>query len=254
MVRTRRNELAQKFAQQNLQRNIMRNRQYYIEVERAFEPGDLVSLFTPFNDAQVSEKLNSFWTGPWKILSRQAPTTYTIEQAIKEPEKPYKIHTVQVDRLKRFYEEDQPVTPPVNFDPDFPGTLPQNKPVLEPKKYIRKAMKDNEIIEKGDQEYDDPDDLKVIPPWKSHVKPGIPLPDEIDDPVLPKPKRQKLQPREKPVKKYAGLPAPLTTRSKSRQKDTSIASLDFAQLSERQLPSDQPHFDVDVYDQFLEQR
>ena len=115
-------------------------------------------------------------------------------------------------------------------------------------------MKDNEIIEKGDKEYDDPDDLQVIPPWKSHVKPDIPLPDEIDDPVSPKPKKQKLQPREKPVKKYAGLPAPLTTRSKSRQKDTSIASLDFAELSDHQLQSDQPHFDVDVYDQFLEQR
>ena len=254
MARTRRNELAQNFAQQNLQRNIMRNRQYYVEIERAFAPGDLVSLFTPFNDAQVSEKLNSFWTGPWKVLSRQAPTTYTIEQAIKEPEKPDKIHTVQVDRLKRYYEEDQPVTPPVDFDPDFPGTLPQNNQVLKPKKYITKAMKDNEIIEKGDKEYDDPDDLQVIPPWKSHVKPGIPLPDEIDDPVSPKPKKQKLQPREKPVKKYAGLPAPLTTRSKSRQKDTSIASLDFAELSDRQLQSDQPHFDVDVYDQFLEQR
>ena len=101
-------------------------------MERAFEPGDLVSLFTPFNNAEVSEKLNTFWTGPWKVLSRIAPTTYTIEQAEREPEKPHKIHTVQVDRLKRFYEEDQPVTPPVNFNPDCPGPLSRDP--FKPKK------------------------------------------------------------------------------------------------------------------------
>ena len=80
------------------------------------------------------------------------------------------------------------------------------------------------------------------------------MPDKIEDPPIPNPKKQKLQPRRKPVKKYAGLPAPLTTRSKAKQNDISIASLDYAKLLEHQLPSDQPQFDVDIYDQFLEQR
>ena len=52
-------------------------------------------------------------------------------------------------------------------------------------------MKDNEIIEKGDPEYDDPMDQKVIPPWKSHVQPGIPLPDKVENSWLPKRKKQK---------------------------------------------------------------
>ena len=119
---------------------------------------------------------------------------------------------------------------------------------------MAKAMQDNEIIHKGDPEYDDPTVYKVIPPWKSHVKPGIPLPDEIEDPLVPNPKKQKVQPRKKPVKKYAGLPAALTTRSKAKQNDISIASLDFTKLLQHQLPSNQPLFDVDIYDQFLEQR
>ena len=124
MVRTRRNELARVFAQANLQKSIENKRQFYVEVERAFQPGDLVSLFTPVNNAEVSEKLFFFWTGPWKMLSRLAPTTYTIEQHLKEPEKPHKTHIVQVDRLKKFYEEDQPVTPPVDFDPNSkPGNI-----------------------------------------------------------------------------------------------------------------------------------
>ena len=115
-------------------------------------------------------------------------------------------------------------------------------------------MKDNEIIEKDDPAYDDPTAQKVIPPWKSHILPGIPLPDEIEQTGSSARKKQKLQPRRKPVKKYAGLPAPPTTRSRSKKADTSIASLDFTKLSQYQWSSNQPHFDEDVYDQFLEKR
>ena len=47
LARTRRNELAQVFAKENLRSHIEKRRQFYVEIERTFQPGDLVSLFTP---------------------------------------------------------------------------------------------------------------------------------------------------------------------------------------------------------------
>ena len=87
LARTRRNELAKVFAQENLKSHIEKKRQFYVEIERTFQPGDLVSLFTPINNPEVLGKLDSFWTGPWKILSRLAPTTYTIENLVAKPDK-----------------------------------------------------------------------------------------------------------------------------------------------------------------------
>ena len=180
LVRTRRNELVKVFTQQNLRQSIENKRQFYVDIERAFQPGDLVSLFTPVNNTEVSEKLDSFWTGPWKVLSILAPTTYTIENVLREPDKPHKTHIVQVDRLKKFFEEDQPVTPPVDFDPNpKPGEISRDHISFKPKKHVAKAMINNDVIEKNDPEYDDPSNLKVIPPWNLHVHPNISLPDKI---------------------------------------------------------------------------
>ena len=94
----------------------------------------------------------------------------------------------------------------------------------------------------------------MIPPWKSHLDPKIPLPDKIEDSPVSKPKKPKRQWDKKPVRRYAGLPAPLTTRSKAKQTEISISSLDYCALLRQQLPSDQPDFDVDIYDQFFERR
>lgn len=254
LVRTRRNELAKVFAQENLRKNIENKQQFYVEIERAFQPRDLVSLFPPINNTEVSEKLDSFWTGPWKILSRLAPTTYTIENLLREPDKPHKTHIVQVDMLKKFFEEDQPVTPLVDFDPNPKrGEMSRDHFPFKPKKQVAKAMVNIDVIEKNDPADNDPSNLKVIPPWNSHVDPNIPLPDKIVGTPVSKPKKLKVQ-RQKPVKRYVGLPIPLTTRSKAKQNDITISSLAYSDLLQRQQPSDQPEFDVDIYDQFFEQR
>lgn len=97
----RKNELAQASAQANLQKQINRQRQYYIDNERVFKTGDWVYLFTPTNTSEDSEKLNTFWTGPWKIASRLTPTTYKLEQMPgKFAGRSFKSPTVQVNRLK----------------------------------------------------------------------------------------------------------------------------------------------------------
>ena len=114
-------------------------------------------------------------------------------------------------------------------------------------------MATRDIIEKDDSDDDDPADLKVIPPWKSHIDPNIPLPDKIEENLVFIPKKIKIQ-MKKPKKQYAGLPAPLTTRSKEKQTDITISSLDYSDLLQQQEPSNQPDFDVDIYDQFFEQR
>ena len=75
MQKTGRNKLAKVFAESNLHKQIQRQRQYYVENERVFQAGDLVSLFTPTNNSEVSEKLNFFWIGPWRVVCQLAPTT-----------------------------------------------------------------------------------------------------------------------------------------------------------------------------------
>ena len=253
MARTRRNELAQVFAKENLRSNIERKRQFYVDIERTFHPGDLVSLFTPVYNPEASEKLDSFWTGPWKILSRIAPTTYTVENVVADQNKPQKTHIVQVDRLKKYFEEDQPVTPPLSFDPNpIKENFDKDQFPFKPKKHVVKAMKSKDVIENEDLDHKSAHDLKVIPPWESHLDPCIPLPDE-DETSVPKPKKPRVQ-REKMTKKYAGLPAPMTTRSKAKTNDISISSLDYCELLNLQQPSDQREFDIDIYDQFFEQR
>ena len=114
-------------------------------------------------------------------------------------------------------------------------------------------MQSRDVIEKGDSDQEDASDLKVIPPWDSHVDPSIPLPDKNKETSVSKPKKPRLQ-RKKMTKKYAGLPAPMTTRSKAKTNDISISSLDYCELLNLQQPSDQREFDMDIYDQFFEQR
>ena len=99
----------------------------------------------------MSEKLDSFWTGPWKILSRLAPTTYTIENLVANQNIPQKTHVVQVDRLKKYFEDDQPVTPPLNFDPNpEKEKFTKDQFPFKPKRHVAKAMQSNDVIEKED--------------------------------------------------------------------------------------------------------
>ena len=100
-------------------------------------------------------------------------------------------------------------------------------------------------------EDDDPGTVKVIPPWKSHINPDIPLP-KPDSPD-PKPKKAKRQKQDKkPVQRYMGLPTPMITRSKSKQTDTSISTLNYTNSLEKNS------FDLGQkdgnHDQFLSKR
>ena len=180
-------------------------------------------MYTPTNNSEVSEKLNSFWTGPWRVVCRLAPTTYKLEPVLDQLEtRPSKLPTVQVDRMKKYYPKDHPVTPPVNFDPDFMPNDPFKEHFpFKPKNHVAKAMATGEIIEK-----DELDDVKVIPPWKSHINPDIPRPDpDFLDPNPKKAKRIKLSKKPVNLKRCTGLPAPMTTRSKVKQAETSILAM-----------------------------
>ena len=155
--------------------------------------------------------------------------------------------------MKKYFEEDQPVTPPLNFNPNpSKENFAKDQFPFRPKKHVAKAMQSKDVIEKEDLDHENAHDLKVIPPWDSHLDPCIPLPDKNETSVS-KPKKPRLQ-RKKLTKKYAGLPAPLTTRSKAKTNDVSISSLDYSELLNLQQPSDQREFDIDIYDQFFEQR
>ena len=77
MAKAKRDELANAFANCNLANAILRQHKYYTEGLRKFEKGDLVYRFTPQQVGDNSEKIVTFWTGPWKLAEVFGPITYS---------------------------------------------------------------------------------------------------------------------------------------------------------------------------------
>ena len=81
-----------------------RRRQYHQEVS-IYHPGQLVWLFTPAATPGVSRKLQTFWTGPWRILECVNQVTYRIQ-----PDPSWsgqKEQVVSVDRLKPYHAQQE---------------------------------------------------------------------------------------------------------------------------------------------------
>ena len=112
VAKARHDDLANAFAKRNLTHAILRQRKYYTEGLRKFEKGDLVYLFTPQPVSSESEKIVTFWTGPWKVAEVLGPTTYKLEQIPGKFSQSQKPVVTQVDRIKKYLPADLLVTPP----------------------------------------------------------------------------------------------------------------------------------------------
>src|SRR5690606_6750770 len=68
--------------------------------EVTFQPGDLVLLWFPSRRVGLAEKLLRRYRGPYRVLSRLGPVTYSVllEASASEPPE-----TVHVSRLKKYY-------------------------------------------------------------------------------------------------------------------------------------------------------
>ena len=95
--------------------------------ERHFDPGDKVMVFTPAITGSRGEKLSDRWSGPYTVIGRLSPVTYTIEM----PDKRRKDHAIHVTALKQWH------PPMVNLatfstDPDYTADIPDYSPSTGP--------------------------------------------------------------------------------------------------------------------------
>ena len=242
-ARTRKFELCEAYVKQNLAKQLIRQRQYYSAIARVFGKGDWVYLFTPVKTEGVSEKIDSYWSGPWQVAEKLAATTYRVEPIPGYFVGSFKPQVVQVDRIKIYHPKDPVVAPPLSFtgevsdaDPNIENYIVEPTP---PPHHIQQALKKaHDPVENGNGILD------AIPPWQSHLKDNIVLPDQDgkwQTPTSPeKPETPFVaKPRKNKSPKFTGLPAPLLTRSKAKLNNQAINSIEstFCSIDE-QLASD----------------
>jgi hypothetical protein len=223
VARARRNELANAFAKRNLSGAILRQRKYYTEGLRKFAKGDLVYLFTPQPVGPDSEKITTFWTGPWTVVEVLGPTTYKLEETPGKFSQPQKQVVTQVDRIKQYLPTDPVVTPPRNFD----GNLELGDPDLEYIKFDNK--KDLKLPQDKNALIDQETEVCIQqPPWQPRQAAQLPPPASHDKPRtrkiplkrVPNARLERLKRKaalQAAARKSAGaLPAPPLTRARAK--------------------------------------
>ncbi|MCH2595046.1 MAG: transposase family protein, partial [Pirellulales bacterium] len=141
LVRSRQEEAADLFARTNLQNAINRRREDYTGALRSFNPGDKVYLFTPRATKDLSRKFHHYWSGPFLIKEKVAPTTYKVIPAPGVFPRKIDPITTQVDRLKVYTESDDIITPPADL---HLGIQPNNEAAafLDPAHFLDRAAAD----------------------------------------------------------------------------------------------------------------
>ena len=219
MARSRRNEIAEAFVKKHLSAHILKHRKFYQQYVKTFEKGDLVYLFTPVLHKDISDKLDTPWTGPWEVLERLASTTYKVGPIPGKFTGYYKTMVIQVDRIKKYLEGEPTVTPPLNFKQVVKWL--ENKPKVPQFQHSEKevenmATDDPEIPEIQTQ----PDLLSL--PWKSTQEDTTPmyppLPEGTDPASIPfqEPTTVAKKLKKKLAKRFSELPTPRVTRATTK--------------------------------------
>ena len=133
---------------------------------RSFNPGDKVYLFTPRATKDLSRKFHHYWSGPFLIKEKLAPTTYKVVPA--PGVFPRKIDPIvaQVDRLKVYTESDDIITPPVDL---HLGIGPNNEAAARIDPLALSTKDDTDLFQ-----IEDPVPPKA--PWEPSPPPQAPLP------------------------------------------------------------------------------
>ena len=95
-------------AKRNLQEYHLKKKKYYRGTIKDYQPGTLVSLFTPVLPAGASSKFkHNYWTYPWKVTRKISELVYEIQatqgtQGLPSPQ------VVTIDRLRRYKDGSDP--------------------------------------------------------------------------------------------------------------------------------------------------
>ena len=207
------------FVKKHLSAHILKHRKFYQQYVKTFEKGDLVYLFTPVLHKDISDKLDTPWTGPWEVLERLASTTYKVGPIPGKFTGYYKTMVIQVDRIKRYLEGEPTVTPPLNFKQVV--KLLESKPKVpqfqQPEKEVENIATDDPETPEIEAQ---PDLLSL--PWKSTQEDTTPmyppLPEGTDPASIPfqEPPTVAKKLKKKLAKRFSELPTPRVTRATTR--------------------------------------
>ena len=219
MARSRRNEIAEAFVKKHLSTHILQHRKFYQQYVKTFEKGDLVWLFTPVIHKDISDKLDTPWTGPWEVLERLASTTYKVGPIPNRFTGYYKTMVIQVDRIKKFRDDEPTVTPPLNFAQVIKllEKTPKVPQFQDPEKEVENLALDDPEIPTMEKHPD-----LFSPPWKSTQEDTTPmyppLPKGADPNSIPfqEPKTVAKKLKKKLAKRFSELPTPRVTRATSK--------------------------------------
>ena len=226
----RRVELCEAFVKKNLAKELIRQRQYYVGKNRSFEKGDWVYLFTPVKTPNVSEKIDSYWSGPWSIDNRLASTTYRVVPIEGKFAGSFKPQTVQVDRIKTYTPGDPVVSPPRSFTGQLSDAdLNVEQSVLRCKNDATKAAKASataaSALIQDDKYIED-----ATPPWQPPFHDDVPMPDSNgiwpeNEVIPPHQFPEQWVKKRKLAKRFQGLPAPMLTRNRKEAGGQAINAL-----------------------------
>ncbi len=151
---------AHKAVRVELEAAVERRRRQYHRDAQTYQPGQLVWLFTPAANPGVSRKLQTFWTGPWRILEEVNQVTYRIQpdpswQGQKE-------QVVSIDRLKPYHAQQdsavQNVPPQREHDVAMQTDFFAERPCPPAKSKARPMPLQNRTDDESDDSSDDDDD------------------------------------------------------------------------------------------------
>ena len=230
-ARHRKHEVCEAYVKQNLAKQLLRQRQYYVGLTRSFEKGDWVYLFTPVKTDGVSEKIDTFWSGPWRVKERLASTTYRIEPIPGKFVGSFQPLTVQVDRIKTYHQNSPVVTPPPTFTGRVSNAnLNVEQNVIDP---VPMPTHYKKALARADPPEDEGGILDAKPPWQSHLPDNVTMPNK--EGVWPEPKKPAKIPlkdykaikekRRQQAAKFTGLPAPPLTRARAKQAGHAINAI-----------------------------
>ena len=242
LERSRQEEAADLFARTHLHAAIQRRREDYQGVMRSFKPDDKVYLFTPRPVKDLSRKFHHFWSGPFIVQEKIAPTTYKIAPAPGVFSRKIDPIVTQVDRLKVYTECDDIISPPANL---HLGIKPNDEAAtkVDPVDLVNAELKKLIPTETT---------LPPIPPWQPQQPSTTSATSAASRPLATDAAAQKKVPlNDYPTHvlgkqaaamrkaKFSGLPPPMATRAAKRTAAAAASESSLATISALSFPSDQ---------------
>ena len=151
---------AHRAVREELEAAVERRRRQYHHDAQTYQPGQLVWLFTPAANPGVSRKLQTFWTGPWRILEEVNQVTYRIQP---DPSwRDQKEQVVSIDRLKPYHAQQdgaiQNVPPQKEHDVTMQTDFFAERPCPPAPSVPKSTSPQGKIKPESDESSDDDDD------------------------------------------------------------------------------------------------